>query len=162
LPADVDRIVVHGSRATVEHVGWPYVADGITAAQLNLPFCVATLICAGEVFVNQFDGTQVVDPARVALAERVRVVEDPAITARGAACRHMVQVELLLKDGTTLTEIVEAPRGSERRFASDAEVVGKYETLARKALSPAKVAALRDAVLAMDTLPDARQILDLL
>jgi aconitate decarboxylase len=161
-PPDVDRIVVHGSRATVEHVGWPYVPDGITAAQLNLPFCVATLICAGEVFVDQFDSTQIVDPARVALAARVRVVEDPAITARGAAYRHMVRVELLLKDGTALTEIVEAPRGSERQFASDADVVGKYETLAQKALSPSRAAALRDAVLAMDTLPDARQLLALL
>ncbi len=161
-PGDVDRIVVHGSRATVDHVGWPYVPDGITAAQLNLPFCVATLICAGEVFVDQFDRTQVVDPARMALAARVRVVEDPAITARGAAYRHMVQVELHLKGGATLTETVEAPRGSERQFAGDAEVVGKYETLARKVLSPARVAALRDAVLGMDRLPDARQILGLL
>jgi aconitate decarboxylase len=138
------------------------VPDGITAAQLNLPFCVATLVCAGGVFVDQFDAAQVVDPARVALARRVRVVEDPAITARGAAYRHMVQVELLLKDGTTLTETVEAPRGSERRFASDAEIVGKFETLARKVLSPDKVAALRDAVLGMDRLPEARQILALL
>jgi aconitate decarboxylase len=161
-PADVDRVVVHGSLATVEHVGWPYTPDGITAAQLNLPFCVATLICAGEVFVDQFDSAQVVDAARVALATRVHVVEDPAITARGAAYRHMVHVELLLKDGTTLTETVEAPRGSERQFASDADVVGKYETLAQKVLSPVRVAALRDAVLGMDTLPDARQILDLL
>ena len=158
-PADVDRIVVHGSRATVEHAGWAYVPDGITAAQLNLPFCVATLLCAGEVFVDQFDAAQVVDPARLALAERVRVVEDPAITARGAASRHMVHVELFLNGGATLTETVETARGSERRFASDAEIVGKFETLAQKVLPPARVAALRDAVLGMDTLPDARQIL---
>jgi aconitate decarboxylase len=161
-PGDVDRIVVHGSRATVEHVGWRYMPDGITAAQLNLPFCVATLLCAGEVFVDQFDAAQAVDPERIALAERVRVIEDPAITARGATARHMVRVEVFLKDGTTITETVEAPRGSERRFASDAEIVGKYETLAQKALSPAKVAALRDAVLTLDTLPDARQIVLLL
>jgi hypothetical protein len=57
---------------------------------------------------------------------------------------------------------VEAPRGSERRFASDAEIVDKYETLAKKILSPAKVAALRDAVLGMDMLPDPRQVLALL
>jgi aconitate decarboxylase len=161
-PEDVDRIIVHASRATVEHAGWPYVPDGITAAQLNLPFCAATLICAGQVFVDQFDGTQVVDPARLALAARVHVVEDPAITARGAAYRHMVEVELSLKDGTMLTETVETARGSERRFASDAEVVGKYETLAQKVLSPTKAAALRDAVLRMETLPDARRILALL
>jgi 2-methylcitrate dehydratase PrpD len=157
-PDDVDRIVVHASRATVEHVGWRYVPDGITAAQLNLPFCAATLICAGDVFVHQFDAAQIVDPARVALAGRVRVVEDPAITARGATYRHMVQVELFLKSGTRLTETVEAPRGSERQFARNAEVVDKFERLAQKVLPPVKVAALRDAVLGMDTLPDARQI----
>ena len=112
--------------------------------------------------MDQFDAAQVVDPARVALAARVRVVEDPAITARGAAYRHMVRVELFLKDGTTLTETVEAPRGSERQFASDAEVVGKYETLARKVLPPARVAALRDAVLGMERLADARQLLAVL
>jgi 2-methylcitrate dehydratase PrpD len=161
-PTDIDRIVVHGSRATVEHVGWPYVPDGITAAQLNLPFCVATLLSVGDVFVDQFDSVQVVDPARMALAARVRVEEDPAITARGAAYRHMVRVELRLKDGTTLTDTVEVPRGSEREFASEAEVVGKYETLASKALSPPKVAALREAVLNLEALPDARQILRLL
>jgi aconitate decarboxylase len=73
-----------------------------------------------------------------------------------------VHVAVALKDGTTLTETVETARGSERRFASDAEVVGKYETLARKVLPPGKAAALRDAVLRMEMLPDARQILDLL
>lgn len=35
---EVDRVVVHGSEATVEHVGWKYRPDGVTAAQLNLPF----------------------------------------------------------------------------------------------------------------------------
>ena len=98
----------------------------------------------------------------MALAARVRVEEDPAITARGAAYRHMVRVELRLKDGTMLADTVEAPRGSERQFASDAEVVGKYETLARKVLSPSRVAALRDAVLDLERLADARQLLAVL
>ncbi len=47
-------IVVHGSQVTVEHVGWPYVPQGLTSAQLNLPFCVATLLLEGDVFVDQF------------------------------------------------------------------------------------------------------------
>src|SRR5258706_13089107 len=38
---DVERIVVHGSQVTADHVGWKYQAKGMTAAQLNLPFCVA-------------------------------------------------------------------------------------------------------------------------
>src|SRR5579875_348554 len=38
-PDDVESIVVHGSHVTVEHVGWPYQPQGLTAAQLNLAFC---------------------------------------------------------------------------------------------------------------------------
>jgi len=51
---DVEKIVVHGSQVTVEHVGWTYVPQGFTAAQLNLSYCVATLLLDGEVFVDQF------------------------------------------------------------------------------------------------------------
>jgi 2-methylcitrate dehydratase PrpD len=69
-PDEVDRILVHGSRATVEHVGWRYVPEGITAAQLNLPFCVATLLCEGDVFVDQFDAKAAVDPRRRGALER--------------------------------------------------------------------------------------------
>src|SRR5689334_2222846 len=44
---EVERVVVHGSRVTVDHVGWKYEPAGMTAAQLNLPFCVATLLLEG-------------------------------------------------------------------------------------------------------------------
>ena len=40
-PEDIAKIVVHGSKATVDHVGWPYEPQGLTSAQMNLPFCVA-------------------------------------------------------------------------------------------------------------------------
>ena len=140
---DVDHVVVHSSEATVEHVGWKYRPDGITAAQLNLPFCVATLLVAGDVFVDQFDDKQIVDPARIAFAEKVNVVEDPAITARGARYRQMVRVEVFLKDKTVLTETVEAPRGSEERFASRADIVEKFEKLAGHVVPASQVASIR-------------------
>ena len=59
---EVARIVVHGSQATVDHVGWPYRPESVTAAQMNLPFCVATLLAEGDVFVEQLSDAVVVDP----------------------------------------------------------------------------------------------------
>ncbi len=85
-------------RVTVDHVGWKYVPQGSTSAQLNLPYCVATLLLEGDVFVGQFSEDKVADPQRMALADRVQVLEDPAITARGPMLRHMVRVEVLLRD----------------------------------------------------------------
>ena len=152
---DVESIRVHGSKATVEHVGWKYVPQGLTSAQLNLPYCVGTFLLEGACFIEQFTEDKVADPARMALAERVSVVEDPAITAKGARFRHAVHVELRLRDGTVMSRDVENPRGSDQKFGSDAEIIDKFDLLAAKALPAARGRELRDAVLALDTLPDA-------
>ncbi len=157
-PADIDRITVHGSRVTVDHVGWPYVPQGLTSAQLNLPYCVATLLLEGDVFVGQFTEAAVADPERIALSRRVEVVEDPAITARGKASRHEVQVEIRLRDGTTLQEHVTAPRGSEQSFAPAATIVEKFRKLAETRLPPAQVDRLADAVLGAERLTSAAEI----
>ncbi|OGA22555.1 MAG: 2-methylcitrate dehydratase [Betaproteobacteria bacterium RIFCSPLOWO2_02_FULL_67_26] len=155
---DVKRIVVRGSQVTVNHVGWKYVPQGLTSAQLNLPYCVATWLLDGDCFVDQFTEKKVADRARMALADRVEVVHDPEITALGAKFRHKVHVEAHLDDGAVLKRTVEAARGSEKKFATDAEIVEKYQKLARKALPAAKVARLRDAVLGLEKLKDAAEL----
>src|SRR2546421_2697715 len=81
---ELDHIVVHGSQVTVDHVGWPYRPEGLTSAQLNLPYCVATLLLAGDVFVDQFTEAAVHDRARMELSNKVQVIHDPTITTLGA------------------------------------------------------------------------------
>jgi aconitate decarboxylase len=151
---DVAKITVHGSQATVDHVGWPYKPQGLTSAQMNLPFCVATLLAEGDVFVDQFSEAVVTDPRRMALAAKVEVVHDSAITARGAKLRHMVRVDVEFTDGMVESETVEAPRGSERKFASEADVVEKFRKLARRALSDTQAQRIVDLVLGFDKLAD--------
>ncbi|GAA4332268.1 MmgE/PrpD family protein [Pigmentiphaga soli] len=154
-PDDFEKIVVHGSQVTVDHVGWKYHPEGMTAAQLNLPFCIATLLLEGDVFVDQFTQEAIFDPRRIALADKVEVVNDPAITARGGRYRHMVRVEVFFKDGTKLERTVETSRGSEKRFAPAADIVSKFEKLVRHVLPEAQMAELRDTVLNLDRLDDA-------
>ncbi len=161
-PKDVKKIVVHGSLVTVNHVGWKYVPQGLTSAQLNMPYCVATLLLDGDVFVDQFTEAKVADPARMALAEKVEVVHDPEITRLGAKSRHKVHVEAHLNDGAVMKRTVEAARGSEKHFATDAEIVEKFEKLAAKALPKAQVEQLRDAMLGLEKLGDAADLARLL
>jgi aconitate decarboxylase len=161
-PGDVDSITVRGSRVTVEHVGWPYRPEGLTSAQLNLPFCIATLLLEGDVFVAQFTEEAVSDPDRIALSRRVRVVEDPAITAKGSAHRHEVEVEVRLTDGTRLVQRVAAPRGSESNFAPEAQVVAKFHALADGVLGREAAVRLREAVLGLADLSDMAPVLRLL
>jgi aconitate decarboxylase len=159
---DIAKIVVHATEATVLHAGWKYQPQGLTSAQLNLPYCVATWLLDGDCFVDQFTADKVADPARMALAERVEVLEEPAFTAKGPKYRHLVRVEAHLKDGTRMERTIEAARGNENNFASEAGVVEKFEKLATHTLPRAQVQKLRDAVLGLDRLGDAGEIAQLL
>ena len=155
---DIASIVVHGSHVTVEHVGWPYQPQGLVSAQLNLPFCVATLLLEGDVFVDQFTDDVVDDKRRIELSKKVSVLEDPSITSRGSNFRHMVRVEVHLKNGVKLVQTVEAPRGSENSFASEADIVQKFKKLAAHVVSDAKTDEVVNLVLGAEKLERAEQI----
>lgn len=160
--SELEKIVVYGSQVTVDHVGWPYRPEGLTSAQLNLPFCVATLLLEGDVFVDQFEPDCVGDTARIALARKVEVRHDPEITKLGSRFRHKVRVEIHLKDGTVLEEGREAPRGSEQSFASAEDIVEKFRKLARHAVPTARIDQLVDTVLHVERLETATELARLL
>jgi 2-methylcitrate dehydratase PrpD len=159
---EVQKVVVRGSQVTMDHVGWKYVPQGLTSAQLNLPYCVGTYLLEGDCGVDQFTEDKVADPDRMALAEKVEVHHDPEITAKGARFRHMVRVELHLKNESRMERTVEAPRGSEQKFGTEADIVEKFDKLAAKALPRARVEELRDAMLGLEKLSDTNRIAVLL
>jgi 2-methylcitrate dehydratase PrpD len=160
--AELEKIVIHASQVTVDHVGWPYRPEGLTAAQLNLPFCVATLLLEGDVFVDQFTQAAVDDGRRIELSRKVEVVHDPAVTALGSAARHKVRVDIHFRDGSLASETREAPRGSEQSFASVEEIIGKFRKLTRAVIAERQQAALVDAALNLEKLRDCRQMIELL
>jgi len=160
--SELGRIVVHGSRVTADHVGWPYKPEGLTSAQLNLPYCVATLLLEGDVFVDQFTEQAVTDEGRMELSKKVEVTEDPAITARGARYRHMVRVDVHLSDGSVHSETREAPRGSEHSFAPAGDIIDKFHKLTRIVMPKEQQEALVAAMLKVEMLADARELIRLL
>ncbi|MEA2905616.1 MAG: hypothetical protein QOI12_3003 [Alphaproteobacteria bacterium] len=159
---ELERIVVHGSQVTVDHVGWPYKPEGLTSAQLNLPYCVATLLLEGDVFVDQFSDEAVHDRARMELSRKVQTEHDSAITARGARFRHMVRVDVHLRDGSVASETREAPRGSEHSFAPARDIVEKFRKLTRDVMPESQQDALVEAVLEVEDLADSKALVRLL
>ena len=156
--AEVQSITVHCSRATVEHAGWPYRPEGMTAAQLNLSFCLATLLLEGDVFVEQFSEAAIRDPRRISLARKVRVIEDTDITNRGAAFRHMIRLTVRLTDGSEYSETVEAPRGSEAQFPGRNIITAKFDKLTRGQIPPGQRNRIREMILNLEQLNDAGEV----
>jgi aconitate decarboxylase len=153
-PDDVETIRLFTSSATREHVGWPYRADSVTTAQMNLPYIVAVALTDGEAFVDQFTEQRIRDERLVALAARVEVTVDPAIDAQGDAFRHAIELEVVLKDGRVLKDARVSAKGSAVNPLSRDEVETKYAKLARTVLPDARARRVQELIDGIDTLGD--------
>lgn len=157
---EVEKIVVHGSQVTKDHVFWKYEPSGMTNMQFCMPYIVATLLLEGDFFVDQCIEEKMADPQRIAHSRKVEFIAEPEITKMGL--RYYVRVEIFLQDGTRMEETVEAQRGSETKFASEAEVVEKFEKLVKHVFPARQVAEIRDTVLGLDKLDAAAKLAKLL
>jgi 2-methylcitrate dehydratase PrpD len=157
---ELDKIVVHGSQVTKDHVFWKYEPSGMTNMQFCMPYIVATLLLEGDFFVDQCVEEKMADPERIALSRKVEFIAEPEITKMGL--RYYVRVEIFLKDGTRMEETVEAQRGSETRFASEAEVVDKFEKLVKHVFPMQQVGEIRDTILNLEKLDDSSKLAKLL
>ena len=117
------------------------------------------MLLEGDCFVDQFTEARSPIAARMALAEKVEVQHDPAITAEGSKFRHMVRVEVHLQRRHAMqSDTCEAPRGSETDFASEADIVAKFVKLATHAVPTPAAERIVDLVLHLERVQDSREL----
>jgi aconitate decarboxylase len=161
--ADVERITVRMTQDAVKHSFWtPYEPTGLTAAQMHLGYCIGMQLLEGEVFVDQMVDANIARPDVLALCERVDVVRDEARERKGRVFARGADVEVLLKNGRTLTKTVDNFLGSYQRPMSDEQMAVKYRRLAEKTLSPERARELEHLIRALETAPSAASVIDLL
>ena len=74
----------------------------------------------------------------------------------------MVHVQVKLKNLEVLEITVEAPRGSEHHFATEADIIHKFNILASKTLAQKQIDQLIESILYLENLDDAGRIVDLM
>ncbi|MFC7556157.1 hypothetical protein ACFQU7_33875 [Pseudoroseomonas wenyumeiae] len=119
------------------------------SAKFSLPFALATTIVHGAATVPAFREPALREAATLALAERVVVREDPALTARLPGLRP-ARLRVLLRDGTMREAAVETNRGDTEDPYDAAEITAKFHELADPVWSRAHAQRLADAVMTMD------------
>jgi 2-methylcitrate dehydratase PrpD len=159
---NVEKIRIRTTRATRLHVGWPYQPKSMTTAQMNLPFCVAALLHAGDFFVDQVTERSIRRADILATTQKIEVMEDPQFDLLGDEGRHGVDLEVQLLDGKSYREKVLHAKGSDHYPMTRGEVLQKFRLLASRVLSPARVERLEDTLLNLEKLDDARKIARLL
>lgn len=137
------------------------------AAQFSVPYLVAVALARGRVGVAELSGPTLGDPAVLALADRVRVEEDPAFTARYPA-RYPTEVRVRTRDGREIVRFRDCPRGDPEApdYAGQPgrlhrEVEDKVRALLHEAGHGPRAEALIGAARALPDLPGVRALADL-
>jgi 2-methylcitrate dehydratase PrpD len=156
----VQSIRVSASSATRDHVGWPYVPDTTTTAQMNLPYAAAVTLLDGDAFVEQFADGRLRDPRVIDLAGRVQVVSDPSIDAKGPGHRHEVDIEVTLVDGRVVRGHRTSASGSARHPLSRDDLAKKFLTLVGMRLGGKRANEILQAMTALPDAPDAGRVFE--
>ena len=127
------------------------------AGKHSIPFNVAARILLRDNGIGAYTDDTVRDPAIRSLMQRVRVVEDPAMTAAAPAIRA-ARVTIRLENDRVVTATEEHPPGEADRPYPLEVIRAKHQALLRRGLGEADA----DAVLRWcDDLPQHRTLADL-
>ncbi|MGG5822180.1 MmgE/PrpD family protein [Falsiroseomonas sp. HW251] len=137
------------------------LAPNMLAAKFSIPFALATTIVHGAATVPAFRGPARENPAVQALAKRVTVDEDPAMTAQLPGLRP-ARVKVTLADGTVHEAAVTTNRGDTEDPYTEAEVRQKFRDLADPVYGADRARAIEDAVMALGPQREATALVELL
>jgi 2-methylcitrate dehydratase PrpD len=124
--------------------------------RVSLQYTLAEALYRGRLGKDAYEAYE--DPEIRALASRVTYHVDPTYPGPG---RFKGAVRLTLRDGRVIEDVQEYNRGSAENPMTDAELRAKFDENAGGVLPALQRERLADAILRVDDLPDARQIVDL-
>ena len=129
-------------------------------AQYSLPFPVAAALVHGGLAARDISGEALVDEAVLALSRKIRLVDDPALSARFPAERF-ARVRVELRDGTVVESETLPARGDAETPLTDAEITAKFHALADGPLGE-RANRIEELVLESAAAADAAPVLDAL
>lgn len=151
----VDRVVVRLEPSVAN------VVDNRDIPDICLQHMVAVMLLDKTAsFKAAHDTARMKDSAVLRQRAKVRLVGDEAL--KQFLPVRVAIVELSLNDGTTLTERVEAVRGTPRNPMTRTEVVDKCRDLIAPVLGPGKTTRLIETVFAIEAVTSVRKLRPLL
>jgi 2-methylcitrate dehydratase PrpD len=115
------------------------------ASKYSLPHAAGAMVARGSAGYAALDDSALQDPTIAALRRRVRMTEDPAMTAVAPRLRT-ARVTVTLTDGRHSTHSRESHRGDFQQPFAESEIRGKFRELAGVVLHPEGVSSVESAV----------------
>jgi 2-methylcitrate dehydratase PrpD len=152
--AEIVRVVVRGNPLLGDRTDRPDVSTG-RESQVSVQHAVAVALLTGHAGLDEFSDARVRDPDVLALRGKVELIRDPAFSTIAAA------VEITTTDGRIHHRSQSASRGSDANPMSDAALEDKLRSAAAGWEPQHDVAALIDAVWALDSNTDVSALASL-
>jgi 2-methylcitrate dehydratase PrpD len=161
-PDDIAKIDVGLSPMTFTHCAWEYKAQGVTAAQMNLYFNMASVAFDGVLFTEQYSETKLTDPHLLAFMQKVNAHIDPDIEAMGVAYRHASRVKVTTTLGEVYSQEILDRRGSPENPLTKDDIQFKFRNVVSGILREAQIDEMIKLVDKMEDLSDLGPLIALL
>lgn len=154
-------VKVHVYPAAINLTGSIFKPRNEDEAKFSLPYTVATALTKGHFALKDLDAAAGLDRETRGVIAKLEIVSDPKLENREANLRG-ARVELVLKDGTTLTEEVRLPKGDPEVPATAADMANKLAFCAEDLFPAARQRAILQAVDNLDRLEGISGLMKLL
>jgi aconitate decarboxylase len=160
--ANLERLTIRMSKKSQLNVGWPYRPGEVISAQMNGSYAAAVALIDGDAFIDQYREDRLADPRILALLPRIEIIHDPDLDRGGAAMRHAVRIQAVLKDAGIQSASIEQRRGSVEYPLSAIEITQKFRRLAGTSRSQAEIDELIETISGLETQPNLRRLAQLI
>ncbi len=155
---DITKVEAGLSPMTHVHCAWPYKAQGVTAAQMNLYYGMAVIALDGAAFTAQFREARLSDPRILDFITRINAQIDPEIEKMGAAFRHASRVKVTARNGQVHEKLSLHRRGSPENPLTPEEVVHKFRNVVAPCMQKTAAERIITTVRHIDSLADISEL----
>lgn len=150
-PGHIERV-----RALVPEPVVPVVCEPVASkrrpassyeAQFSIPYIVAACLVRGRFTLDELESDALNDPAILALADRIDYENDPAAEFPRY---YSGEVIISINDGRTLRHREAKHRGCSERPLTASDIIDKFTSNARRAVSAERADTIRDLILNLD------------
>lgn len=123
--------------------------------RVSIQYTLAEALALGRIGKDAYAESSLRDPTILALADRVEFVVDPSMPGSE---QFKGVVEVFARDGGHWTEIEEYNHGSPENPMTDADIEAKFRENVEGVLSEGQATRVVEAMMAVETMPDASAI----
>lgn len=160
-PDDIESVEVRVYDVSGVSWGAEGMPKNAVEGQFNFPYVVALALLEPQVSLAQFAPEYLSDQRIHHLSQKIRVLPDPAYTARYPA-EWCASVTIRLRGGEALWEEAVGAKGDWNKPLTYREAAGKFDALTGGILSPERQNAIHNAIYHLEALDDVKELVALL